>query len=78
VTGAVRVDERLCARTGYCVRIAPDVFELPGAGAARVRTSLVDDDHVDAAAEAAEVCPLGAIEVRIDAHPPSPQEDCNR
>ncbi len=57
----VTVDLRLCAASGACARVAPDVFELPPGGPLRV----VQTDPPEALRQtlmvAQELCPTGAI-----------------
>lgn len=56
-----------CARTGYCVRVAPELFTLePGGDRVSVREIAdgEDSEHlVGAALDAEATCPLGAIVV---------------
>ncbi|MCB5662684.1 ferredoxin, partial [Erysipelatoclostridium ramosum] len=47
-----------CIGCGTCVGVAPDVFEMNDEGL----SSVIGDD-VDSAKEAAESCPVEAIEV---------------
>ena len=47
-----------CIGCGACVGVAPDVFEMNDEGL----SSVIGDD-VDSAKEAAESCPVEAIEV---------------
>jgi ferredoxin len=51
-----------CIGCETCVGIAPDVFEINDDGVAQVIAGGVDS-HVDEATEAAEACPVSAIEV---------------
>ena len=48
-----------CIGCGACTAVAPDVFELNDEGLAVA----VNEDNLDAAKEAAESCPVEAIEV---------------
>ena len=48
-----------CIGCGACTAVAPDVFELGDEGLAVV----VSEDNTDGAKEAAESCPVEAIEV---------------
>lgn len=58
----VFIDERACAATGFCTRIAPGVFTLPGPdGPATAAAPAADQVDLVLAAEAA--CPTGAISV---------------
>lgn len=61
----VEVFPDLCASTGYCVRLAPDVFELDDRGRVSVRTGA---GHIRASddgtlRDAETTCPSGAIRV---------------
>jgi ferredoxin len=59
------VDPAVCSATGNCVAIAPELFELePGDDIARVLVDPVETDRlISLASEAAECCPLAAIEL---------------
>jgi ferredoxin len=59
----VVVDTRLCASTGMCESVAPDVFEIGDDGALVVHHELVPAELVDAAREAARCCPTRALSV---------------
>ena len=48
-----------CIGCGACTAVAPDVFELGDEGLAVV----IGEDNTDGAKEAAESCPVDAIEV---------------
>lgn len=48
-----------CIGWGACTAVAPDVFELGDEGLAVV----IGEDNTDGAKEAAESCPVEAIEV---------------
>lgn len=48
-----------CIGCGACTAVAPDVFELGDEGLAVV----ISEENVDGAKEAAESCPVEAIEV---------------
>lgn len=56
----VSIDEAACQGTGYCVRVAPDLFELGGA-VVSVKTETVPTHLEDAAREAEVLCPARAI-----------------
>jgi ferredoxin len=57
-----RVDEETCTGCGLCVDICPEVFEMDG-DVARVMVSMVPDDQEDCTDEAADSCPVEAIDV---------------
>lgn len=48
-----------CIGCGACTAVAPDVFELGDEGLAVV----ISEDNIEGAKEAAESCPVEAIEV---------------
>ena len=48
-----------CIGCGACTAVAPDVFEIGDDGLAVV----VSEEYIDGAKEAAESCPVEAIEV---------------
>ena len=60
----VAVDDRRCIVSGTCVDICPEVFEIGGDGLLHVVQEEPADDVRRQVAEAAELCPTGAI--RID------------
>ena len=59
-TYRIVIDRSLCSGFGTCAQMAPDVFELDGAGVASVRVGESDDPTV---LDAAASCPMGAIAV---------------
>jgi ferredoxin len=62
----ITIDARECAATGFCTRIAPDVFRLPDpTGPAAVVAP--GADRLAAVLEAEAACPTGAISVDADA-----------
>lgn len=56
----VEVDEMLCQGTGYCVRVAPELFELVD-GIAKVLVVDPDPSLADKVNEAERICPSRAI-----------------
>jgi len=59
----IRVTEK-CIGCGACVAIAPEIFEFDEKGFSRAKISETSDKRlVEKAKEAAEACPVGAIEV---------------
>lgn len=58
-----RVDRDTCIGCGLCPAICPEVFELTDEGYAHAIESEVPEDCQDEAMEAAESCPVDAIEV---------------
>ena len=57
----VRVDPLICQGTGYCVRLAPDVFALGDDARAHVLEPHPGADREDLMEEAATLCPTRAI-----------------
>ena len=60
-----------CARTGYCVRVGPELFFLEdGVDHVSLHDVAIDEhetpEQFDAALEAEATCPLGAITVIED------------
>ena len=50
-----------CIGCGMCEGVCPEVFQLDGSGMSQV---VGDTDlHVDSVQEAAEICPVNAIEI---------------
>lgn len=58
-----RVDKDTCIGCGLCPSICPEVFELGDDGYAHATKSEVPEECHDEAIEAAESCPVDAIEV---------------
>ncbi|MEQ8718930.1 MAG: ferredoxin [Acidimicrobiales bacterium] len=58
----VEVDEIVCQGTGYCQRIAPEVFEVVD-GIAKVLVSDPGEELHDKVDEAERICPSRAITV---------------
>jgi ferredoxin len=62
----VTIDPLRCGCTGYCVRLAPEVFRLPESGPAEVVVAHPDAELANSAREAAAVCPTNAILLVLD------------
>jgi ferredoxin len=60
----VEVDRDVCAASGVCMMIAPDVFEPDDEGYARVSGDAGLGGALDAARRAELNCPSGAIRVQ--------------
>ena len=58
----VTVDEEACIGCGLCVEECPEVFEMND-DKARVKVDEVPDDATASCKEAAENCPVEAIQV---------------
>jgi len=59
----VNVDYDLCASTGACAHVCPQVFEIGNDGMLHVLQDDPGPELAPAVAEAAELCPTGAIAV---------------
>lgn len=57
----VQVDPLICQGTGYCVRLAPDVFALGEDDKAHVLQPHPDPGQAELMEEAATLCPTRAI-----------------
>ena len=60
----VTVDESLCASTGMCESVAPQLFEIGDDGALHVLQPEVPADLVALARSAASSCPTRALKVQ--------------
>ena len=58
-----RVDQDTCVGCGVCPAICPEVFDMKDDGKSHVIADPVPADCKDSAKEAAESCPVDAIEV---------------
>ena len=58
----VKLDESKCLGCGYCFQTAEENFKCNDEG----RASLINDKVTDAAIEASEGCPVGAITIECD------------
>lgn len=58
----VKVNQDVCIGCGLCAGVCPSVFELGDEGKAQVTVDEVSVDDEAAASEAADSCPVGAIE----------------
>lgn len=70
----VRVDEDLCIGCGICEDAAPEVFTLENGPVAQVIMDPVDAEFEEAARQAADDCPEGAIDVDEDEVAPPDEE----
>lgn len=57
------VDKDTCIGCGLCPSIAPEVFEMQDDGKAGEIVDSVQESSADVAKEAADSCPVNAIEV---------------
>lgn len=57
----VNVDFDMCASTGTCAQIAPEVFEIRSDGYLYVLQEQPPESLHDKVREATEMCPTGAI-----------------
>jgi ferredoxin len=70
---SVRIDPDICACTGYCVEVAPAVFELDGEGPTVVLSPHPPLELAGEVREAENLCPTSAIRVELLAEP-QPEE----
>jgi ferredoxin len=59
----VTVDFDLCASTGACVQVCPEVFEVRSDGYLYILMEKPGPDLADKLKEAAEMCPTAAITI---------------
>jgi ferredoxin len=59
----VTVDYDMCASTGACAQVAPEVFEVRSDGYLYVLQDEPGDELAVKVRQAAELCPTGAITV---------------
>lgn len=59
----VSVDFDLCASTGACMQVCPEVFEVRSDGYLYILQEEPGPELADKVHEAAEMCPTGAISV---------------
>lgn len=59
----VSVDFDLCASTGTCMQICPEVFEVRSDGFLYILQEAPGAELADKVNEAADLCPTGAISV---------------
>ena len=57
----VQVDPMICQGTGYCERLAPDVFEVGDDNKAHILQPHPEPGHQELMEEAATLCPTRAI-----------------
>lgn len=58
-----RVDTDICIGCELCVQLAPGVFRMEGEFAAAI-SETVPPEHENSARQAADECPVEAIEIR--------------
>ncbi|MCR3761345.1 ferredoxin [Clostridium felsineum] len=58
------VDKETCIGCGTCPAVCPEIFQMDDDGKAVADEAEVADDLKDSAKEAAESCPVDAIEIR--------------
>lgn len=57
------VDFNLCASTGACTQIAPEIFEIRKDGYLYVLNDAPEGANADLARQAADMCPTAAISI---------------
>ena len=57
----LRIDQEICQGTGYCVRVAPELFVLDTSDHAKVIVVDPTQDFENQIIEAATLCPTRAI-----------------
>ncbi|MDD5291482.1 MAG: ferredoxin [Patescibacteria group bacterium] len=57
---SIKVTQELCIGCGACVSLCPDVFKINDAG----KSEVISEENVACAKNAAESCPVQAIEVK--------------
>ena len=58
----LKVNKDSCIGCGACMSIADGVFEMDDQGLSTVKVDEVPEDYIEAAKEAVDSCPTGAIE----------------
>lgn len=64
MSARIVVDESLCASTGLCESVAPELFEIGDDGALLVLVPDLPADRVELARAAARTCPTRALSIR--------------
>ena len=59
----VVVDYNICASTGACTQVAPEVFEIRSDGYLYVLQENPEGDLQDKVRQAADICPTAAITI---------------
>ncbi len=59
----VKVNQEACIGCGACTSVADDLFEINDEGLSTAKVAEVPADKEQAAKDAAETCPTGAITV---------------
>jgi len=62
----VHVDDSLCVASGFCVKIAPEVFRLEGNERSMAYVTEVPPELEEKVRRAAAACPVGAIIITED------------
>jgi ferredoxin len=57
----VRIDRKVCQGTGYCEQLLPQVFRVGPEGQADVLREVANDEELELAREAEDICPTRAI-----------------
>lgn len=59
----VVVDRAICLKAGQCYYLQPSVFRADGQGWPEIIVERPEGDELEAAEDAVEICPSGAITV---------------
>jgi ferredoxin len=59
----VKVDFDICASTGSCMQVAPEVFEVRSDGYLYILQEEPGEELRDKVQQAADLCPTGAISI---------------
>lgn len=57
----IKVNQDACIGCGACASIADDLFEINDSGLSQAKVDEVPEDKVQAAKDAIDSCPTGAI-----------------
>ncbi|EHR49933.1 ferredoxin [Saccharomonospora marina XMU15] len=60
----IEADRDICIAAGVCAMTAPDVFDQDDDGIVVLRTDNPGPDNAEAAREAVDSCPSGALRLR--------------
>lgn len=58
----IKINQKKCVGCGSCCVICPDIFEIKN-GKSKLKKKNIEEKQIDCAKEAAESCPMQAIEI---------------